>query len=138
MKERNIPYFITAVVASILFVMAIVIRFFAFYRFNAYEYAAFVLPDYYYFIFPVVLLWLAWFFEDEKFELIGTALFIVFFALHAENAGVLTGSPWIISSYAPIVKTVYMLGLLLMLGTIVAGFYDPVKKRFSALKKPTE
>lgn len=138
MKERNILYFITATIASILFIMAIVIRLFAFFRYNAYEYASIILLDYYYFLFPVVLLWLAWFFEEESFELIGSAIFIVFFALHTENIRVLTGTPYVISRFAPIVRTVYMLGFLLMLGTIITGFFDPIKKRFDALKKPAE
>lgn len=136
MKERNNTYFITAIVASILFVMAIVIRFFAFYSFNAYEYADLVLPDYYYYIIPLALLWFAWYFEEELFDLLGTIMFAVFFMIHLENIGVLVGTPWIISSYAPMVKTVYMLGFLLFIGIIVAGFFDPLKKRFRTLKKP--
>lgn len=137
MKERNNLYFITAVVASILLVMAIVIRFFDFFSFNAFEYAPLVLPDYFYYLIPVALLWFAWYVEDEAFELIGTAMFVIFFALHIENIRLLTGTPYIISRYAPIVRTVYMLGFLLMLGTIVSGFYAPIKKRILALRKPT-
>ncbi len=138
MKERNLSYFVTAVVASILLIMAIVIRFFGFFSYNTYEYSGFVLVDYYYFIFPVALLWLAWYFEEETLVLISTSLYVIFFGLHVENIGVLTGTPYVISRFAPIVKTVYLLGFLLMLGTIVTGFYSPIKKRFSALKKPTK
>ncbi len=138
MKERNILYFITAVISSILLVMSIVIRFFAFFKYNGFLYAAFTLPDYYYFIFPVVLLWVAWFFEEETFELVGTSLFIIIFSLHLENIGVLTGTPYVTSSFAPTVKTVYMLGFLLLLGTIISGFYDPIKKRIDTLHTKTK
>ncbi len=135
MKERNLLYFITAVVSSILLVLAIVIRFFPFFGYNDYQYAAIVLPDYYYYIFPVALLWLAWIFDEELFVLIGSGLFIVFFGLHVENIRMLVDVPYIISRFRPLVKTIYMLGLLLMVGTIVTGFFDPIKKRLDALTK---
>ena len=138
MKERNILYFITAVLASILFLMSIIIRFFPAYRFQAFEYADVILLDYYYFIVPVLLLWLGWYFEDELFIVLSSTVFVVFFVLHLENFGVLSNSPYIISTYAPTVKTVYMLGLLLMAGTIVTGFFEPIKKHFCSLKTPTK
>jgi len=134
MKERNLLYFITAVVASILLVLAIAIRFFGFFKFNAYQYGDVILLDYYYYIFPVALLWLAWYFEDETLILIGSSFYVVFFALHVENIGLLSGTPYVISRYAPIVKTIYMVGLLLIVAVIGFGFFDPIKKRFCQLK----
>lgn len=134
MKERNLLYYITAIVASVLFILAIAIRFFGFFKFNAYQYADIILPDYYYYIFPVILLWLAWYLEDEALLLIGSSFYIIFFGIHVESIGVLTGTPYVISRYAPIVKTIYLVGFILILSVIGFGFFDPIKKRLCAHK----
>ncbi len=129
MKDRNILYFITAIIASILLVMSIVIRFFKF--FQEPDYADIVLLDYYYYIIPVAILWFGWYFEDETMVLISASLFAVFAALHIEHIGVLVNSPYVTSNFAPTVKTIYLLGLVLMVATSVAGFFGPIKKRFT-------
>ncbi|PKK93817.1 MAG: hypothetical protein CVV61_02690 [Tenericutes bacterium HGW-Tenericutes-6] len=126
MKERNLLYFITAVTATLFLIIQIIIRFMPW--FNLYGIVA-LLPLHHSII-PVIVLWLAWYFEEKGLLLTSTAIFTVLLGLHMNNSGILSGTPYVISQYAPMVRTVYVLGFLVLLGTVGIGYY-------SYLKKPT-
>lgn len=127
MKERNLLYFITAVTATLFLIIQLIIRLMPW--FNMYGVVA-LLPLHHAII-PVIVLWLAWYFEDKGLLLASTVVFTVLLGLHMNNSGILNGNPYVISQYAPMVRTVYVLGFLVLLGTVGLGY-------FSYLKKPQE
>jgi len=129
MEERNLLVFIAALVASVLLLMSIVIRFFVWFDVNDYGYYAMVST--YYFIIPVAVLWLGWFLNDIKSVVIASVLMSVNLYFHLDHIGILTGTPLLVSSYAPAVKTTYVLGLLLMVATIVIGFVSYYLPKFN-------
>lgn len=133
MKERNLLYFITALVASILLLISILSRAFVWFDLN--NYGQLAIPTIHYLIIPVALLWVGWYFENNGFLLAAGVIFSILFGLHLDNFGILNGVPYIISRYAPIVKTSYVLTLFLMVGTAVLAFIThmmaslPVKEK---------
>ncbi|MDY0075484.1 MAG: hypothetical protein WC992_06490 [Acholeplasmataceae bacterium] len=123
MKERNLLYFITALTVSILLILSLVIRAFNWFR----AYGTFAMPPFYYFLIPAILLWVGWFFESKGFLLATMILVAMLFGIHLESAGVLNGNIHVISSQAPMVRTVFMLTLILLSGCAGLGFYTYFK-----------
>ncbi len=119
MKERSLLYFITAVIASVLFLVSIVVR--SFDWFSTYGYA--VMPTMYALFIPVVILWVGWFFQNKGFLLSGAIIVAVLLGLQFDTVGILNGNLFVLGMYAPMVKTSYVLGIILMLGTSGIGFY---------------
>ncbi len=126
MKERNLLVFIAALIASILFIVSIVVRFFRWYEFNG-DYASI---STYYLIIPVILLWLGWFLDDMKSVVAASVLLSVCMYFHVENIGVLSGTPLLVSTYAPAIKTTYVLNLVLVIATVVIGFVSYYLPKF--------
>lgn len=123
MKERSLLYFITALTVSILLIISLVIRTMPWFR----AYGSFAMPEFYYFLIPTALLWVGWFFERKSYLLAASILLAVLFGLHLENTGILNGDIHVISSQAPIVRTVYVLTLMLIFGGAGLGFYTHFK-----------
>ena len=125
MKERNLLYFITALTVTILLILSLVIRTMPWFR----AYGSFAMPPFYYFLIPAIVLWLGWFFEENAFLLAATILMSMFFGLHLDNAGILNGDIHVISSQAPIVRTVFVLTFMLIAGSSGLGFFTYFKLR---------
>ncbi len=120
MKERSLLYFITAVVSSVLFLVALLIRtqpWFVMYGSHA-------LPSLHTLFIPVLLLWVAWYFQNKGFLLSASIYLTVILTIFWDkSAGILNGEIHVISSYAPAVRTAFVLGSMLMIGIFVTGFY---------------
>jgi len=123
MKERSLLYFITAVIASVLFLVSIVVR--SFDWFSTYGYA--VMPTMYALFIPVVILWVGWFFQNKGFLLSGSIVVAVLLGLQFNTVGILNGNIFVLGMYAPMVKTSFVLGIILMLATSGIGFYTYMK-----------
>lgn len=126
MKERNLLYFITALVASILLLISILIRTQEWFSIN--NYGTLAVPTIHYLLLPVALLWVGWYFENNGFLLAAAILFSVIFGLHLDNYGLLNNNPYVVSRFAPAVKTSFVLSILLSLGTAVLGFFTYMKE----------
>lgn len=119
MKERSLLYFITAVVATVLFLVSILIttqRWFD-------TYGVMVLPSWYMFLVPVILLWVGWFFEVKGYLLAASIILSIMLAGQFDYTSLVNGSQFVPSLYAPMVKTVYVLGLMLLIGSTGLGYY---------------
>lgn len=123
MKERSLLYFITAVIATILFLVSIIIRSFDWFI----TYGEYVMPIMYALFIPVVLLWIGWYFQNKGFLLAASAIVAVLIGQQFISVGVLNGYIFISSLYAPMVKTIFVLGLILMVATSGLGFYTYLK-----------
>ncbi|MFA6800926.1 MAG: hypothetical protein WCR19_02315 [Acholeplasmataceae bacterium] len=129
MKERNLLVFITALVASILLVISICLKFFIWYDVNDYGLYASIPTTFY--LIPVVILWLGWYLDDIKSVVIASAIMTINLYFHLEHVGVLNGNPLLVTSYAPMIKTVYVLNLVLMVATIISGFVSYYLPKFN-------
>ncbi|BCR36543.1 hypothetical protein [Mariniplasma anaerobium] len=129
MKERNLLYFITALVASILLLISILARTQAWFNIN--DYGQLAIPTIHYLLIPVALLWVGWYFEVDGLLLSAAVILSIVFGFQLNNWGLLNNDPYIVSRYAPMVKTVYVLGLVLNLGTFVLAFFTYVKSSLS-------
>jgi hypothetical protein len=125
MKERNLLYFITALVASILLLISILARTQAWFNIN--DYGTLAIPTIHYLLIPVALLWVGWYFENDGLLLSSAVILSIILGFHLDNFGLLNNDPYIVSRYAPMVKTVFVLGILLNLGTVVLAFFTYVK-----------
>jgi len=123
MKERSILYFITAVTATILFLVSIIVRSFDWYT----TYGQYVMPVMYALFFPVVLLWVGWYFQNKGYLLAASVIVAVLIGQQFESVGVLNGVIFVSGLYAPMVKTTFVLGLILMIATSGIGFYSYLK-----------
>jgi hypothetical protein len=132
MKDRNLLVFIAALVTSILLLISVFIRLFDWFDVNNYGHYAAISTHFY--IFPVIFLWLGWFFEDMKSVLVASTLMVVNLYFHLENISVLSGDPVLVSSYAPAIKTTYVLNLVLIVAVICFGFVTYYLPKF---KKPS-
>lgn len=131
MKERNLLYFITAVTATLFLIIQLIIRLMPWFN----MYGVVTLLPLHHAIIPVIVLWLAWYFEDKGLILASTVVFTVLLGLHMDNAGILNGNPYVISQYAPMVRTVYVLGFLILLGTVGLGYFSYLKKPIAVVKE---
>ena len=120
MKERSLLYFITALTVTILLIISLVIRAMDWFP----TYGSFAMPAFYYFLIPTALLWVGWYFNKKDFLLAASIILAVAFSLHLDNAGVLNGSIRVISAYRPMVKTVFVLSLVLITACSGLGFYS--------------
>ncbi len=128
MENRNILVFMTAVAASILLLISIFIRLFVWYDVNNYgNYAS--LSTYFYIV-PVVLFWIGWFLNDIKSVFAASLLMIVNLYFHLEKISVLSGDPVLVSSYAPAIKTTYVLTLILIVAIAALGFVSYYLPKF--------
>lgn len=125
MRERNLQYFITALVASILLLISILARTQDWFNINGYGNLA--IPTIHYLLIPVALLWVGWYFENDGLLLSAAIILSIIFGFRLDNWGLLNNDPYIVSRYAPMVKTVFVLGLVLNLGTVVLAFFTYVK-----------
>lgn len=123
MKERSLLYFITSLTVSILLIISLVIRTMPWFR----AYGTLAMPAFYYYLIPVALLWIGWFFDLKAFLMASSILLAIMFGLHLDNAGILNGDIHVISSQAPMVRTVFVLSLLLITGGSGLGFYTYFK-----------
>jgi|GEM_PF-768200 len=133
MKERNLLYFITALVASILLLVSILARTQDWYNLN--NYGELAVPTIHYLIIPVILFWLAWFFEDKGVLLSAAVILAIIFGLHLDHSGLLNNNPYVISRYAPAVKTAYVLSLVLSLASVVLAFFTYLQNDIMKLVK---
>ncbi|MBE0701252.1 MAG: hypothetical protein IH571_06155 [Acholeplasmataceae bacterium] len=122
MKERSLLYFITALIASILLLMSIVIRtqlWFASYGSDA-------IPSIHKLLIPVALLWVGWYFGNKGFLLAATIIITVLFSFQLDFAGLLNDS-FLPILQAPAIKTTFVLGFILMLANIGFGYFTYFK-----------
>ncbi|AUD65676.1 hypothetical protein BK011_08260 [Tenericutes bacterium MZ-XQ] len=136
MKERNLLFFITALVASILLLVSILARTQSWYNLN--NYGELAVPTIHYLVIPVILFWLAWYFEDKGTLLSGAVILAIVFALHLDHSGILNNDPYVISRYAPAVKTAYVLSLMLTLASVVLAFFTHLQNNFKKLLKKSK
>ena len=120
MKERSLLYFITALTVTILLIISLVIRTMDWFP----TYGSFAMPGFYYFLIPTALLWVGWYFNQNAFLLAASIILAIAFSLHLDNVGVLDGSIRVISSQRPMVKTVFVLSLVLITASSGLGFYS--------------
>jgi len=123
MKERSLLYFITAVIATILFLVSIIVRSFEWYT----TYGEYVMPIMYALFVPVVLLWVGWYFQNKGYLLATSVIVAILIGQQFEFVGVLNGGIFISGLYAPMVKTTFVLGLILMFASSGLGFYTYLK-----------
>ncbi len=123
MKERSLLYFITAVIASVLFLVSILVRMLDW--FSTYGYL--VMPTMYELFIPVVLLWIGWYFQNKGFLLSAVIIVSVLAGAQFDYVGVLNGQIFVLVAFAPAVKTAYVLGLVLSFATAGIGFYSYYK-----------
>jgi hypothetical protein len=127
MKERSLLVFITAVTVSLLFIASLVVRSFIWrdvtIDLSLPSYGVMVIPAYAKLFILVALYWIAWYFEERGFLLAATILMTALFMTHFDYSGLIGGSIFIPSAYAPMVKTSYVFSFLLMAISIVLGFY---------------
>ena len=119
MKERSLLYFITAVVTTVLFLVSILIttqRWFD-------TYGVMAMPSWYMFLIPVILLWVGWFFEVKGYLLAASILLSILLGGQFDYTGLVNGSQFVPSLYAPMVRTVYVLGLMLLIGSTGLGYF---------------
>lgn len=127
MKERSLLGFITAVTVSLLFIASLVVRTFVWRNvtidLTLPSYGVMVVPVYTKLFIVMALYWIAWYFEERGFLLAATILLSTLLMTHFDYSGLITGSIFIPSAYAPMVKTSYVFSFLLMLASMVIGFY---------------
>ncbi|MFU8792986.1 MAG: hypothetical protein ACNA7K_03085 [Acholeplasmataceae bacterium] len=119
MKERNLFYFITAVVLSTLFILSLFVRIQVWFP----TYGNQVIPSLNKLIIPLFLIWIGWVFESKGFLLATAIATTVLFGFHLDTFSILNGDPFVPSFYAPLVRTSYVLGALLLAGTSGLGYY---------------
>ncbi len=123
MKERNLLYFITAVVVTLLFLSAIIIRTLVWFS----TYGDFVSPGIYQLLIPLVLLWVGWYFEEFGFLLGASIILSVLIGLQFNSLGILSGDIFVVSRYQPIIRTSFVFSLLLMIPANALGYYTYFK-----------
>jgi hypothetical protein len=85
------------------------------------------MPVMYALFFPVVLLWVGWYFQNKGYLLAASVIVAVLIGQQFESVGVLNGVIFVSGLYAPMVKTTFVLGLILMIATSGIGFYSYLK-----------
>lgn len=123
MKERSLLYFITAVIASVLFLVSILVRTQPW--FINYGYLA--MPSIYKLFIPVVLLWVGWYYQNKGLLLSATIIVSVLLGGFFDHVGVLTNDIFVLISFAPAVKTSFVLGMVLQLAIVGLGYFTYFK-----------
>ncbi|MFP4178249.1 MAG: hypothetical protein ACLFTZ_05765 [Acholeplasmataceae bacterium] len=128
MKERSLLVFVIAVTVSLLFIASLVVRTFLWQNVTIDaalpSYGVMVIPTYAKLLIIVALYWIAWYFEERGFLLAATVLMTALFMNHLDYSGLIGGSIFIPSAYAPMVKTSYVFSFILMAASIILGFYS--------------
>lgn len=119
MKERSLLYFLTAVILSTLLLISVLVRLFDWYP----RYGNIVTPSFWLYLIPLLLIWIGWFFGSKGLLLASSILMTSLLIGHAGNIGILSGTPYVLSMYAPMVKTIYVVSLMLLIAIIGLGFY---------------
>jgi len=119
MKERNLLYFLLAVIVSTILIVSIVVRLLNWYNL----YGTIVAPRIHVLLIPLVLIWIGWYFENKGLLLSSSTLLSVVLFMHMGNSGLLSGDPFVITSLTPIVKTIYVLSFMMLTASVGLGFY---------------
>lgn len=122
MKEKSLLYFISATAITLLFILTIILSFS-----NWYEQFGYVLPRLYITIFPLALIWLAWYFNHHGFALASLLLLIMIIGNQFGFAQVLNSQSieyFVPSRFAPIVRTSYLTSTLILGITIIFTGYE--------------
>jgi hypothetical protein len=125
MKERNLLYFTSATVVSILFLVSVILRFS-----NWFDEYGYVIPAIHKVIIPVALIWIGWYFKNNGFVLASLIILTVLFGEHLGNAGVLDDRNldfFVLMTYKPIVRTAYVVSFILYVGSIILGYFSYFK-----------
>lgn len=123
MKERNLFYFITAVVLSTLVLLSLFVRIQVWFP----TYGDHVIPSLNKLLIPLILIWVGWVFENKGFLLASAIVTTVLFGFHLDTFSILSGDPFVPTLYVPLVRTSYVLAALLLLATSGLGFYTYLK-----------
>ncbi len=118
MKERSLLHFMAAMVVSILTLISFIVMFATWSK----AYADDIIPAFYILLIPSAILWYGWFIEDRGFLLVGSTIITLLFIQHLNTISILGNDIFITPSYAPIVRTIYVLTFGLLLGSGVLGF----------------
>jgi hypothetical protein len=126
MKERNLLYFTTATVVSILFLVSLILRFNDWH--SLYPYA---IPAIHQMVIPLILVWLGWYFKNNGFILASLIIIVILFGNHLSHAGVLDDGNldyFVLMTYKPAVRTAYVISTLLYAAGIGLGFFSYYKE----------
>ena len=123
MKERNLFYFITAVVLSTLCLLSLFVRAQIWFP----TYGNLVVPTFHKLLIPLILIWVGWYFENKGFLLSSIIITSLFFGIQLDTFSILSGDPFVPQLYAPLVRTSYVLSALLLLATSGLGFFTYFK-----------
>ena len=126
MKERNLLFFTTATVVSILFLVSLILRFNDWHSLYPY-----VIPTLHKMIIPLALIWLGWFFRNSGFVLASLIILVVLFGNHLSHAGVLDDRNleyFVLTTYKDIVRTAYVMSIFLYTASIGLGFFSYYKE----------
>jgi hypothetical protein len=116
MKERDLLYFVTALITSVLFLVSLLVRTQSWFN----NYGVYTMPVMVKVLIPLIIIWVGWFFESKGLLLSSVILVTVLLMFQLDHYNILTNrAPFVSSSLAPVVKTLYVLGIMLM--TSIAG-----------------
>lgn len=120
MKERNQLYFITAIIVTLIFLFAILLRGIEWFHI----YGDDVAPSVYELLIPCILLWVGWYFRNIGFLLAASIIMSLLIGLHFDSIGILSGDIFLVRMYEVEVKTAFVFTLLLMIPATVIGYYS--------------
>ncbi len=125
MRERSLLYFISAVVASVLFILSIFANFYDW--FNN-DYVLLAAPALHKMIIPLALLWIGWYFDHDGLSLSSLVIFTILFGFFLDNFGVLYSPSsenfiYVFVNNAALVKTMIVLSIMLFVGLLGFGYY---------------
>jgi len=124
MKERDLLYFVTALITSVLFLASIFIRTQSWFNL----YGVYTIPTLHKILFPLVIVWVGWYFESKGLLLSSVILVAVLLMFQLDHYNILTNiDPYVTSHLAPIVKTLYVLGIMLMTTITSLGLFTYFK-----------
>jgi hypothetical protein len=116
MKARDLLYFVTALITSVLFLVSLLVRTQSWFN----NYGVYTMPVMVKVLIPLIIIWVGWFFESKGLLLSSVILVTVLLMFQLDHYNILTNrAPFVSSSLAPVVKTLYVLGIMLM--TSIAG-----------------
>lgn len=119
MKERNILYFSTTLLLTVLTLISFVVSFLPW----AQAYGDKIIPKFYILLIPTIVLWFGWFLEDKGFLLSASAVLTILFFEQIYKSEILSKDVFITPQYAPIVKTVYVVTFAVLLAAIILSYF---------------
>jgi hypothetical protein len=124
MKERDLLYFVTALITSVLFLVSLLVRTQSWFN----NYGIYTMPVMVKVLIPLVIIWVGWYFESKGLLLSSVILVTVLLMFQLDHYNILTNrQPYVSSSLAPVVKTLYVLGIMLMTSNAGLGFFTYFK-----------